>query len=166
MAVTGKLAATQYGAAVNGISDSELCHLQRIASVGSSPSARGRSLAALLAMTGDPTAGAATAPILYWAKVAWRSGSRLPGETTTADLAAAWKETDRYRCRFISSNGRRRWDQSLGPIGACMLSLDRLGWYSPDGLTLVDDLGIERRIEEVSPEMWKLLLCDAVQTRP
>ena len=45
-----------------------------------------------------------------------------------------------------------------------MLSLDRLGWYSPDGLTLVDDLGIRRRINELSPEMWQRLIFSAKES--
>jgi hypothetical protein len=63
----GTLAATEYGTSVNGISDTELRRLRSIAAAGMSPSVKGRSLTALLATQGDPTAKAATAPILQWA---------------------------------------------------------------------------------------------------
>ena len=43
------------------------------------------------------------------------------------------------------------------------LSLDRLGWRSDDGVTLVDDLGVARSILDVSPQLWKSLLESAVQ---
>ena len=88
---------------------------------------------------------------------------RLPGATTLEDLKAAWRETQVKRQGLLRADGSRRWDQCEGPIGACQLSMDRIGWYSPDGLVLIDDLGVPRRIDEISPTLWRILLYDVVQ---
>jgi hypothetical protein len=44
-----------------------------------------------------------------------------------------------------------------------VLSLDRLNWYSPDGIQLIDDLGVSRTIDKFSPALWEILLREAVQ---
>ena len=43
------------------------------------------------------------------------------------------------------------------------LSLDRIGWRSDDGWSLIDDKGTSRKILDATPAMWKTLLQDAVQ---
>ena len=138
----GALAATEYGASVNGVSDKELEQLRTLASAGMTPAAQGRSLTALLAIKGDPTARAAVAPILQWARTVWRTDVKSDGgDTTAADLVAAWLETAEQRQCLVAKNGTRRWGQIRGPIGAMFLSLDRISWRTDDGINLVDDLG-------------------------
>ena len=69
VASMGVVAATAYGAAVNGVSDSELGKVTRIGAAGMSPGAMGRSLTALLALKGDPAWRAAVGPILQWIRI-------------------------------------------------------------------------------------------------
>lgn len=85
----GAIRAAEYGAAVNGVSDCELRNMQSIATASISPGARGRCKIGLLAFNGDPTWQASVAPILQWIRIAWRSESRLKGETSIDDLRAA-----------------------------------------------------------------------------
>ena len=159
----GVITAMEYGAAVHGVSDSELLNLQRVACAGMSPSAGGRSRTALLALSGDPTWRAATAPILQWIRVMTKDSVRLEGDTSAADLAQAWTEGKEAREELYGPDGARRWNKARGPIGAFDLALDRLGWYTHDGCTLVDDKGIARPILEFAPRLWKTFLQDAVQ---
>ena len=63
LANAGALAATEYGASVNGDSDTELGKLRTLATAGMSPRPQGRSLAGVLALKGHPAARAAFAPI-------------------------------------------------------------------------------------------------------
>ena len=91
MAATGAFAATEYGAASNGVSDAEWDKLQRIAASGMSPSAGGRSRTALFALKGDPTWRAATAPIHQWIKAVWPDRHQIQefDLLTMQDLKAA-----------------------------------------------------------------------------
>ena len=41
--------------------------------------------------------------------------------------------------------------------------MERIGWFSADGITLVDDLGISRRIDQYSPQLWRILLKETIQ---
>lgn len=45
-----------------------------------------------------------------------------------------------------------------GTVGAMFLSLDRLNWYSPDGIHLVDDFVVARAIDKFPSTLWKILL--------
>ena len=113
VAAAGCMAATEYGSAVNGVSDSELAKLQKIAASGMTPSASGRSRTALFATKGDPTWRAAVAPVLQWIQVAWRT-NRMEGETTKADLKAAWTETATRRTKLVSDDDTQRLRVILG----------------------------------------------------
>ena len=72
VATTGVVSAATYGATVNGVSDRELLQLRRTAAAAMSPSARGRSLSALLILRGDPCWAAAVAPLTQWIRASWK----------------------------------------------------------------------------------------------
>ena len=160
---SGPIPSTEYGASVNGVSGTELGKLQSIAATGMTPAAQGRSLTALLALKGDPTARAATAPIAQWARMAWKAHLQRDDDVTLEDLAEAWTETCDERRLLISSEGARKWHLARGPISAMYLSLDRIGWHTEDGITLIDDLGIRRSIVDTPPSLWRIHLDAAVQ---
>ena len=73
IAASGVLPAATYGAAISGFSDHELLQLRRIAAASMNPSAKGRSLSALLLLHGDPTWTAAVAPILQGVRAGWNA---------------------------------------------------------------------------------------------
>ena len=92
-----------------------------------SPAAQGRSLSALFAVKDDPTTPAATAPILQWIRVVWRSKLCLPDETQAQDLHDAWAESEDYRQSLVDDYGARKWGVTRGPVEAMELSMHRLG---------------------------------------
>ena len=163
VAASGAMRATEFGAAVNGLSDSEMDDLQRIALAGTSPGAKGRSRTAVMAILGDCTWEPATAPILQWVRTAWKGGSEADGQATLDELSTAWREAEDDRGNLIAHDGTRRWSQVRGPLGAMFLSLDRIGWYTCDGRTFLDDLGITRDIMSFTPAAWKGFLKASVQ---
>ncbi len=60
------------------------------------------------------------------------------------------------------NDGRRReWKNVKGPIGAAVLSLQRLGWDMPSPFVVVDDWGEEIPLTRTSPAMLAELLRDA-----
>ena len=71
--------------------------------------------------------------------------------------------SESYRQRLVDDYGTRKWGDPRGPIEAMELSLHRLGWYSDDGLTLVDDLGITRKITSMTPALWKTIIVASMQ---
>ena len=88
---SGVLSASTYGSAINGVSDSELRSLRRIAASAMTPSARGRSLSALLLLHGDPCWSAAVAPLTQWIRSAWKANEdlELVGRGIDCDFMAA-----------------------------------------------------------------------------
>ena len=156
VAANGLVAATEYGASINGVDDAELLDLRKIAASGMSPGAGGRSLTALLLLKGDPTWRAATAPILQWVKVAWQSkhaSVRLKA-ISFDDLRNGWTATEADRARLWDSDGKRKWKECRGPIDAMALSLDRIGWTTHDGITFSDDQGVVRKLLDHAPGQW------------
>jgi hypothetical protein len=89
------------------------------------------------------------------------SENRLEGETSIDDLREAWAKHAKHSSRRVADDGARRWKEVRRPAGAMFLSLDRLNWYSPDGIHLVDDLGVTRAIDKFPPALWKILLREA-----
>ena len=64
--------------------------------------------------------------LLQWIRIAWRSENRLEGETSIDDLRDAWARQAKHSSRLVADDGARRWKEVRGPVGAMMLSLDRL----------------------------------------
>ena len=86
----------EYGASVNGDSDTELGKLRFPATAGVSPRPQGRSLAGVLVLKGHPAARAAFAPIAQWAHVAWRTND--VHETTSRTRGGSPFITDNGFC--------------------------------------------------------------------
>ena len=167
VATSGVLSAATYGAAVNGVSDAELRSLRRIAASAMTPSARGRSLSALLLLHGDPCWSAAVAPLAQCIRSAWKANEdeELVGRGINCEfMAAAWNRNAAERMgRLLKPDGTRIWGRVQGPTDALALSLHRIGWHAVDAFRWCDDLGICRDVREHSPELWKIILRDAVQ---
>ncbi len=170
---TGTLSGMIYGSEINGISDVELLKINRLAAVTMRPSARGRSLSMLMALHKSPTWRAGTAPVLQYVRAAWRAmaaaGDEDGADLTLPELRQALESLDLGRLIESRRGGvgtadgkRRRWDRVRGPAGALMLSLDRIGWHLSDPFTVVDDLGVSRKIIEHSPALWADLTRQAV----
>ncbi len=165
---TGTMASMTYGAEVHGISDAEWRKIDRLAAVTLRPKARGRSLNTLMALHKAPTWRAGAAPILQYVRAVWRASAAATGRRTSdltlPELRRAWEAVDKAALRTESphGNGRRRWDRVRGPMGANLLSLDRIAWRMTDPFTLVDDIGVERKILDHSPAMWGDIIREAV----
>ena len=106
----------EYGASVNGVTDRELTKIQSVALAGMSPAAAGRSKTALLALKGDPSWTAAAAPILQWARMAWKDDTEMPDL-----MRQAWTAGSVERDHLLTPDGRRRWKLVRGPVGALFL---------------------------------------------
>ena len=163
VAASGVLKAADYGAAVNGVSDSELLNLQRVGLAGATPNASGRSRTALLAINGDVTWQANAAPLLQWLRMSWRAKQAPKEGLASGELEEAWTDSTDERWGLIGDDGTRRWSQVRGPVGALYLTLDRIGWSTMDGVFFTDDLGITRHATEFTTESWKKFIQLSIQ---
>ena len=131
------------------------------------PSAKGRSLSALLLLRGDPTWTAAVAPIQQWIRAGWHAAQdeALVGRGINLEfMMSAWNfNANKRKVRLIDDTGKRKWGTVKGPVDALELSLHRLGWTAESASVWIDDLGTRREVLEYSPQMWNFLLRDAVQ---
>ncbi len=163
--VTGTLSAMTFGSEVHGLTDAEVMKVDRLAAATVRPKARGRSLHTLMALLNAPTWRASTAPVLQYVRAVWRATAAATNsgspDLTLPELRAAWEALDKEALRD-GARRRRRWDRVKGPLGACYLSIDRLGWRMEGPFTLVDDKGIEHQILSHSPAMWADLVRGAV----
>ena len=166
VAASGVITGATYGAAVHGFSDRELVQIQRVAASSMTPSAKGRSLTALLLVRGDPTWRAAVAPLQQWARATWNAETNaelVERGIDTEFLHEAWHtQATKGTKRLFSEDGKRKWGSVSGPMDTITLSLDRLGWHANSPRVWTDDLGIVRSIPDISPKMWDILLKDAV----
>ncbi len=138
---TGPMAEAVYGAAVNGMSNTEVMALRRAAAHAYSPRARGRSLTALMLLHGAPTWKGEIEVVLQYARQAWAAtllGASLPsgGALTLSQISRIWHDADANR--LLDLPARRAWLSVRGPIGAMTLTLDRIGWRMTGPFTLVD----------------------------
>ena len=151
---TGMGPAATYGAEVNGISDAELLRLRRLAGAAMRPKVQGRSLSMLLLLNRDPTWRANCAPFLQYSKEAWRAWTQTGHEgcLSLQRLRYLWERGVTGKNGFstlISPTGKRRWGRVRGPMGAMLLTLHRLGWRMEDAMTVIDDLGVRRKIYDL-----------------
>ncbi len=86
-----------FGAAVHGLSDSELRDVRLAAAATMTPRARGRSLLMLLLVHGDPTWRAGVEPFLQYARAVWgaSAGSAGKGGIVITELRRAWEALDK-----------------------------------------------------------------------
>ena len=55
------------------------------------------------------------------------------------------------------------WGETQGPIGATVLSLERLGWTAASWDCWIDDEGCERRLLDFAPKLFRGLMYQSVQ---
>ncbi len=166
-------ASATYHAAVQGISDTEMVKLRRLAAVAYPPRSRFRSLTATHLLHGMPTAAAEVAATMQFSRAVWdatllggdrprHEGFDLPG------LRSAWEKVAEGIEEYIDVDHpdprkRRRWGKSRGPLSAAMLELHRIGWTPGSPFEWTNDLGNSIVLTETPPAMLKLLLKDSVR---
>ncbi len=163
--VAGPMAEAVYGAAVNGLSGTEVQALRRAAACALTPRARGRSLSAVLLFAGAPTWKGEVETILQYARQAWAAtllGAATPsnGELTLAQLSRIWRSVNDGG--KVPMPGPHAWNRVRGPISAMHLTLRRIGWAMKGPFTLVDGAGEEIFLTKVPPALLAQLLRRAV----
>ena len=139
-----------YGAEVTGFSNGELRSAKRSLAAGSGPQAGGRSLSAVLLLEGDDTWRAAVAPITRWAEEVWRASNGSGGGLCLPELRRIWVGA--------LERAPTKWAQVRGPVGAALLSVQRLGWSWPEPFVLHDPRGTVFKLTEIAPSMLRRLL--------
>ncbi len=166
-------ASATYHAAVQGISDSELIKLRRLAAVAYPPRSRFRSLTVTHLLHGMPTAAAEVAATMQFSRAVW-SATLLCGDPPRHDgfdlpgLRAAWEKVAEDIGVYIDAEHpdpkrRRVWGKSRGPLSAAMLELHRIGWQPVGPFEWTTDLGHSVLLTETPPALLKVLLKDAVR---
>ncbi len=155
--VAGPLPYAVYGAAVNGVTDSEALKLRRTMAIAWSPRARGRSLQLITLLNRAPTHVAENAIILQYCREVWRASLLGPsqpkhGELTLAELSAAWRAVKPDEL-FDANSGRRKWGESRGPIGNMIMAVNRVGWRMESPYIMIDDFGEEVSLTTHSPAL-------------
>ena len=160
----GVIPAAAFGSEVNGLSDRELLIIQQVQGAATAPATSGRSLSASLLATGDDTWRAAAAPMRRWQKEAWRNtvgDSRA--KFTKKELQDAWDETLKLQHEWYFRDGSPKWASTRGPIGATILTMERMGWTQSGPFVWNDDLNIERRLEELGPKLFDVIVRDSIK---
>ena len=114
--------AALYGACVTGLSDAQLLRLRRTAAAGTVPRAQGRSLDVALQLSGlDLVARATGAQMVRWAKEVWNATGCLDKRALSIPVIRdAWNS--------VAQIPPTTWAPIADPMGAAMLSGQRLGW--------------------------------------
>ncbi len=162
---TGPMAEAVYGAAVNGMSNAEVMALRRAAAHAYSPRARGRSLTALMLLYGVPTWKGEVEVVLQYARQAWAAtllGAALPSGSalTLSQLSKIWHGAKANQ--MLDLPARRAWSSVRGPMGAMVLTLQRIGWRMTGPFTLVDCRGEEVLLTRTPPALLSQMLKVAV----
>ena len=173
---SGVLPAIDYGVEVTGFDDRELLIVQRIGAAATSAGQSGRSLTANRLIHGDPTWKAMCAPAVRWQKEVWRA-SFMPDDTTAGpdgrragraiipsnDLRDYWAAATNTQHLWYSADGVPAWSETRGPIGATVLSLERLGWQAVEWDRWVDDEGHEHVLSGYSPKLFRSMMYQSTQ---
>ncbi len=173
----GVAPAADYEAAVNGLADDEVLMLRRTAAAAVAPRGRGRSLTMAMLMAGMPTWCSELAPALQYARATWRAsnGATRGNDLDLGEIARTWNKMhdEGYLSRLVKpraseaygSGGasERKWAACRGPIGAMVLSLDRVRWQVKGPFVWTDDWGEDIILTTTSPALLKDLLKEAVQ---
>ncbi len=167
--VTGPLPEAAYGAAVNGLTDSEVTLLRRAAAHAYTPRAKGRSLKRLTLIVGIPTWKAEVEIVLQYAGEVWQAcllGHKQPrtGQMTLPQIAQVWNAVN--TADVIKDDGRRRvWANARGPITSLHLTLHRIDWKMVSPFVMHDDFGDEIVLTKTSPQLLAQMLKAAVMRR-
>ncbi len=171
--VAGVGASAAYHAAVQGLTDTEMIRLRRLAAAAYPPRSRFRSLTLTHLYFDMPTASAEVAATLQYARAVWNAtllgptrprhaGFDLPG------IREAWESVAEHIDEYIDDScteptKQRRWGRTRGPLAAAMLELHRAGW-KPDGpFNWTDDRGSKVLLTETPPAMLKMLLTESIR---
>jgi hypothetical protein len=143
--VSGFLPAACYGSEILGFSNQELLKMRRLASHALQPRGQGRSLTAVLAVHGDPVAKAMLAPIVRWAREVWQVSCGKKGAGFSLPrLRRCWEIVQRKEATLS-------WSSIRGPVGACLLTIKRLGWKANSAFTITNDQGSQFSLTKISP---------------
>ena len=163
IASTGIVPGMAYGAAVFGMSDTELKEIRSITAQGLTPKARGRSLLMVLRLHDNPCWRAGVEPISQYVRMVWEAsaGGATRGGLSLPEIRRAWEEGEEEGGDLVTASGKPNWGNVRGPIGALHLSLRRINWRIEEGFRIRDDLDTVRTIAEHSPKQWQTLLHEA-----
>ncbi len=171
--VSGVGPSSWYHAAVQGLTDTEVKQVRRVAAAAMPPRSRIRSLTTVNLWHHMPTAPAEVAAAAMFAKAVWSAtllgpnpprypGFDLPG------LRAAWQEVQDRAHLFLHVDKedqakRREWGLTRGPIAAAILELDRVRWKAVSPFEWLTDEGVTVNLTETPPSLMKDYLVAAVQ---
>ena len=120
-------------------------------------------MAATRLLKGDSTWRGSTAAMARWQREVWRAkrGSfkcRIKEE----ELARIWVDSGKLQHEWFDAEGSAQWSNTRGPVGATILSMDRLQWHAEAWDEWTDDLGRTRPLGDFSPKMFSNFLRDSV----
>ncbi len=169
-----------YGSEIWGASDSEIGNIRRLAARAMRPRSRCRSLTMVHLLHQMPTAAWEIATVVQYSRSVWRASTQreysADREMGLTDLRRYWESVQRaiapaaeaYRASIEKGEGRaeasvarRTWGEVRGPIGACIMTLTRLGWAMTSAFTLVDRRGVEVSLTTTAPALLRRMLIEA-----
>ena len=153
--LTGAKPAMVYGAAVLGMTDSELRRVRGLMIAPMTPEGNGMPFDLKLPLVGDPCWREALAPALMWAAEIWRYSN--PTSPAPSDL----RRMTRWWADVLADAANVSWRSSKGPIMRARLSLERIGWSFTSPFTWTDDSGDVLMLARISPQLLLRLLRDA-----
>lgn len=140
VASTGLKPTVTYGIRYLGLPPYSVRQLRRIISASLPGQHLGRSTTLRLAMhEWDPQHEIAAAPLTAWAAAIWDS------TVTTNTLYAAWQRQQ------VAVGLAPLWRKVVGPAGACIMSMQRLGWARPRWDSFITRGGHRLMLDEVCP---------------
>ena len=158
---TGTSPAMTYGAQVYGLSGGEDRTSRIIMASAFFPLSGGVSLDAATALLDDTSWRGTAAPIVQWAAEVWRAvcsaGAAQQRGLALPELRRAWE------CSRPTLP--RRWTEVRGPLGACHLCIQRLGWSWPAPFVFLDNKSSVITLTQVSPKRVAELAREAYRDR-
>ena len=79
------------------------------------------------------------------------------------ELLAHWEDANHGSHAWYNSDGTAKWSATRGPIGAAILTIDRIGWSPISATKWKDDRGIEIDLTLYSPKLFDILVRDSCQ---
>ena len=108
------------------------------------PRAAGRSLTTTLFINDNQSWRAAVAPISQLARAVWQATVSLVYHgLLLSEISNAWGVVPPMKCK--------KWSESRGPLSACALSLERIGWKADGPFKLITEDWRELLLTEHSP---------------
>ena len=78
-------------------------------------------------------------------------------------MQEAWKVSMDCRHELYHQDGLPNWNSTRGPMGALILSLERLKWVFDEPGVWTDDLGVKRILTEYGPKLFHKFLKESVK---